>query len=98
MTRSPWFARVLIATPLAVLAAFVATVAVSLTGWSNEPSPFGQLASDSVAIATLFLAGGTCGGLIGWAIRAHRVWVTSGTVIGLLPAVVMVAAYFTDAY
>ena len=91
--------RFVFAVPLAVIVGFVGLVALTLTGWGFETEPIDQLRRDAPWLLVAAAAGATAGGLAAWGVAGKRwFWILLAAVAGLLPAAVMVTAYFTDRY
>ena len=93
------FVRFVFAVPLAVILGFVGLVALSWTGWGTETDPVDQLRRDAPELLVAAAAGASAGGLVAWGVAGRRwFWIQLAAAAGLLPAVVMVTAYFTDRY
>ena len=96
--RGP-IARLLIGVPLVALLAFVCLISIAWTGWGFETDPAAQLLRDAPWVVLAGLTGAGAGAVLAWAVVGRRGWaVAVGAAIGVLPAAVMVTAYFTDAY
>ena len=91
--------RLAIALPLAFILAVVGLVAASLTGWGFETEALDQLRRDAAWLLVVAAAGASVGGLVAWGAAARRRLVIGlVAAAGLLPAVVLASAYFTDRY
>jgi hypothetical protein len=91
--------RFVFAVPLAVIVGLIGLVALSWTGWGTETNPVDQLRRDAPWLLVVAGAGASAGGLVAWGIVGKRwFWINLTVVAGLLPAAVMVTAYFTDMY
>ena len=91
--------RFVFVVPLALVLAFVALVALSWTGWGTETDPVDQLRRDAPDLVLAAVAGSSAAALAALAVGARRrVWFWGSAAVGVLPAAVMVSAYFVDAY
>jgi hypothetical protein len=73
--------------------------ALAMTGWGFETEPMDQVQRDAPQLLVCALAGAAAGALILWVcFGARRLALLAGAGLGFVPALVMVSAYFTDAY
>ncbi len=81
------------------LLAFSCLISLSWTGWGVETDPAAQLLRDAPWVALAGLTGAGAGTVVAWAVGGRRsLPMAVGAALGVLPAAVMVTAYFTDAY
>ena len=91
--------RFVFAVPLAAIVGFIGLVALSWTGWGAETDPMDQLQRDAPWLLVAAAAGASAGGLVAWGVAGRRwFWIHVTAAAGLLPAAVMITAYFTDMY
>ena len=95
----PAFMRFVFVLPFAVMLGFIGLIALSWTGWGTETAPMDQLRRDAPEVVVAAVAGASAGALLAWGIAGKRwFWMHIAAAVGLLPATVMVTAYFTDTY
>lgn len=86
--------RLLVRSPLIIGLALACWFLLALTGWGHETSPGAQLARDvpwlAVSAATGVGAVAVFCGAVGASVRY--------SLVGALPALLMVSSYFTDMY
>ena len=90
--------RLLVALPLSVILAAVGLVAASWTGWGTETEPLDQVRRDAPWLLVVAAAGASFGALAAWGAAGRRRLLVLAAGAGLLPAVAMASAYFTDLY
>jgi hypothetical protein len=92
-------ARLLVGVPVVALLALLCLLFLSWTGWGFETDPAAQLLRDAHWLVLAGLTGAGAGAVIAWVLVGRRnLAMAVGAILGALPAVVMVTAYFTDAY
>ena len=87
--------RLLVTAPLWGLLAATSWLALAFTGWGFETQPVGQLARDAFPLAVSATTGAASVAVICWTLPARR-WAFS--LIGVVPALLVVSAYFTTLY
>ncbi len=81
------------------LLAFLCLISLSWTGWGFETDPAAQLLRDAPWVVIAGLTGAGAGAVVARALIGRRSPAMAvGAVVGALPAVVVVTAYFIDAY
>lgn len=84
---------------LVALLASASLVFVSWTGWGFETDPAAQLLRDSPWLVLAGLTGAGAGAGVVWSLFGRRgPAMAIGVALGVLPAAVMVTAYFADTY
>lgn len=92
-------ARLLIGAPLVALLVVLCLLSLSWTGWGFEADPAAQLLRDAPWVVLAGLTGAGAGAVLAWALVGRRSRAAAvGAVLGVLPAAVLVTAYFTQAY
>ena len=96
--REP-IARALVGVPAVAMLALICLMSISWTGWGFETEPGTQLLRDAPWVFLGGVTGAGAGALLAWVVVGKRgLVVTVGAGLGILPAAVMITAYFTDAY
>ncbi len=79
------------------LLGFAALFALSLCGWSSGDGLRG-VRTDLGLLLTAAGAGACSASVLAWGLTKRALSVAAAAVVGLLPAAVRVAAYFTDRF
>ena len=86
--------RLLVASPLWAALGLTSWVILAFTGWGSETAPSDQVARDAVPFAISAVTGSAAVAVICRALGAALGY----AVVGTIPALVMVTAYFTTLY
>lgn len=84
--------------PLTALLAVGCLILLSWTGSGFEPEPAAQLLRDAPWVALALLTGAGASALLAWTLGGRGRAMAAAAALGALPALLIVTAYFTDAY
>jgi hypothetical protein len=85
--------------PLLALLVLLWLFFVTMAFWTVETEPLAQLREAAVTLVLAGLTGVAAGLLAAWTLAGgRRVSLVVGAILGALPTVLAVSAYFTDAY